>query len=276
MRLIFGILFIPFILMPCFAAQPVKPKDTVSQTSSKAVKSSNTKSSKPAKVVTKSQKKPSLRTEAEFSGFSSDVSDQLYGRINITGINTGKKWWIKAGHGFTQSRTYNKDKINKTNVFTYNLDTEYRRDGKNGYSFVSSLINTKYPSVYKNIHDDVSGYYMLSAGHGKTLSPGVECEAALAYITVHKDTIERHIGIVYALRLKTPLSSSTTLDSDMHFVDPLTNNGFVDSRVNLTYKLTQALSMRLTYTVNNILGTALYRSDWDKSARVMLVFSRGR
>lgn len=196
--------------------------------------------------------------------------------MNITSMAERRKWWLKAGYGFTQSRTYSKTKIYKTDVFTYNLDTEYRRDRKKGYQFVSGLMNTKYPSAYKNHPNDVSGYYMVSVGHGKTISPGIECEAALAHVTVHKETVERHIGMVYALRLKTPINRSTILDSDMHFIDPWTKKSLVDSRINLTYKLTQALSMRLTYATNNIVGTALYRSDWDKSVRVALVFSRGK
>lgn len=275
MKLIVGILLVTCLFTPCFAAQPTELNTATTSSSNKAVKPSDPKAASPTKTAAKAPK-PTLRTEAEFSGFSSDVTDQFYGRINVTGTNTSRKWWVKAAHGYTQSRTYGKTKINKTNVFTYSLDSEYRRDRKNGYQFVSGLVNTKFPSAYTNIHNDVSGYYMFSAGRGKTLSPGMECEAALAYVTVHKETIERHIGIVYALRFKTPLNPSTTLDSDMHFVDPWTHNSFVDSRVNLTYKLTQALSMRLTYATNNILGTALYRSDWDKSVRATLVFSRGK
>lgn len=260
---------------------PVVPSFAVQQTTSaanpadaKAVKT--TTQAIPKRPAKSPSPKQSFKTEAEFSGFSSDVTDQLYSRLNVTKLTANRKWWIKAGYGYTQSRTYGKTKINKTNVFTYNLDSEYRRDKKNGYQFISGLLNTKYPSTYKNMPDDVSGYYMFSVGRGKALSPGIECEAALAQVTVHRETTDRHIGVVYALRLKTPLNSMTTLDSDMHFIDPWTNRNFVDSRINLTYKLTQALSMRLTYAANNIVGTALYRSDWDRSVRVALVFSKGK
>ncbi|MCE5321778.1 hypothetical protein LLG46_00520 [bacterium] len=251
-----------FVLSPCYADQAKQSSATPAP-----------KSTSQPKSAAKSTKS-SLRTEAELSGFSSDVSDQFYSRINVTNVAAPRKWWIKAGYGFNQSRTYSQTKIYKTNVFTYNLDTEYRHDGKNGYKFISGLLNIKYPSSYKNLPHDVSGYYMFSVGRGKTLSPGIECEVALAQVTVHKQTVDRHIGIVYALRSKTPLNPSTTIDSDMHFIDPLTSRSLMDSRINMTYKLTKTLSMRLTYTVNNIVGTALYRSDWDKSVRAALVFSR--
>jgi hypothetical protein len=267
LKVVVGILLVICVVPPCFSSQTVQTDAT---SPAKEVKPAVQQTAKPAA----SKPKSTLRTEAELSGFSSDVTDQFYSRVNVTKLTPGRKWWVKAGYGFTQSRTYDKTKINKTNVFSYTLDSEYRRDRKNGYDFISGLMNIKYPSTYKNLPNDVSGYYMFSIGRGKTISKGIEGEVALARVTVHKETVDRNIGIVYALRFNTPLNTSTTLNCDTHFVDPFTNRNLVDSRINLTYKLTQSLSMRLTYAANNIVGTALYRSDWDKSVRVALVFSR--
>lgn len=270
MKEIFVILLLTWIVSPCFSDQTVQANANSPAKETKPAVQQTSSAVKPAA----SKPKPALKTEAELSGFSSDVTDQFYSRVNVTKLNSSRKWWVKAGYGYTQSRTYGLTKISKTNVFSYTLDSEYRRDRKNGYDFISGLMNLKYPSTYKNLPHDVSGYYMFSVGRGKTISKGIEGEIALARVTVHKETVDRHIGIVYALRFNTPLNSSTTLSSDTHFVDPWTNNNLVDSRINLTYKLTQSLSMRLTYAANNIVGTALYRSDWDRSVRVALVFSR--
>ena len=116
---------------------------------------------------------------------------------------------------------------------------------------------------------------MFTAGYGKTIFPGLDCEVALADITQEKETIEHRITPVYSLRMKTPLSDALTLDSDTHVVQPWSEDSMVDSRVNLTYKLTSALSMRFTYVANNIMGSNLQKAnDWDKSVRLALVFSR--
>lgn len=264
---------------PCLSAKP--SSSTPAKAPALTVKPKQPKATPPGAVkpagATKAARasKTAPRTEAEISGLSTETSEQLYGRLNLSRMSGRKKWWFKTGYGFTKSRTYGKTRVNETDVTHFNLDAAYRRDGKNNYRFISGLANIKRRSPYTSAYGDGYGYYMLSAGYGRTLFPGLDCEAALAEITQHKRTItDRRITPVYTLRLKSALTPSVTLDSDTHFAQPWTQDSLVDSRINLTYRLTSALSMRLTYVANNILGTALARSDWDKSFRISLVFGR--
>jgi hypothetical protein len=213
-----------------------------------------------------------IRTEGEISGLSSETSDQLHGRLNLSQITPRKQWWIKTGGGLSVSRTIGKKKVSETDVSTFNLDTEYRLKGKNSYQFVSAVVNTKTRSPHASSYYDDAGYYMLSAGCGKTILPGIDLEAAMAYITQDRGDVNRRMTPVYSLRFKTPLNPSMTLDSDTLLVEPWADDNLVDSRVNLTYKFTPNLGMRFSYIANNILGGSLNRTEWDKTFRISLVF----
>lgn len=226
----------------------------------------------PAKAAQRLPRKP-LRTEAEISGLTSETSDQIHGRLSFSNTTPRRQWWIKTGYGFTTSRTYGRTKIQETDVSTFNLDTEFRQKGQNSYRFISAVANLRNRSPHTSSYFDKSGYHMISAGYGRTILHGVDCEIALAHITQQRGSVDRRVTPVYTLRMRSPLSSSMTLDCDTHLVQPWAEDSLVDSRANLTYKLTPALSMRLTYVANNILGTALTRSsEWDKSFRISLVF----
>jgi len=231
--------------------------------------------SKSATATRTAAAKQGVRTEAEVSALSSETSDQLHARLNLTRTTPVRQWWIRTGGGFSKSRTIGKKKVNETDISTFSLDTEYRRNGKNSYQFVAAAANKKSRSPRSSAYYDESGYYMLSAGYGRTILPGVDLEAAAAYITRNRGDIDRRLTPVYSLRLKTPLSSSMTLDSDTLIAEPWTPDSLVDSRINLTYKLSSNLGMRLSYVANNILGGSLSKTEWDKTFRIALVFGRG-
>ncbi len=233
---------------------------------------------KPASVPStakpgKSKPKATIRTEAEISGLTSETSDQLYGRINFTRLFGIRQWWVRAGYGITRTRTYNKKNVNETELGTFTLDAQYRRDHGSSYRFISAAANIRNRSPHSSVYDDRSGYYMLSSGYGQRLMPGLDGEFALAKITRYETAADERITPVYSLRLKTPLSSAMVLDGDSHFVQPFSDDPLVDSRINLTYKLTSAVSMRLTYVANNMLRPVVTKTGWDKSFRVSLVFS---
>lgn len=272
------------LLAPCLAAEPAAstnqpPTPTAKPKQSKAPASGSKPAltAKPATktVAAKPAVKNPLRSEAEMSGFTSESSDQLYGRLNFTKITPQRKWWVKTGGGLTISRTFTKTKTQESQISSFNLDAQYRRDSKNGYRFLSATSNIKNRKPHTSSQYDQAGYYMFAAGYGKTIWPGMDCEIALAQFTQQRGDVDRRITPVYTLRMRSPLTSSLTLDSDTHLVEPWTEDNLVDSRVNLTYKLTSAMSMRFTYIANNILGGTLVKSTtWDKSFRVSLVFSR--
>jgi len=212
------------------------------------------------------------RTEAEISALTSETSDQLYGRINITRMAGKSGWWIRTGYGVTKTRTYSTKKVNETEIGTFNLDSQYRRDRGKDYTFISAVATIRNRSPHSSVYRDKTGYYMLSAGVGKTVMPGLEGELALAKITRYEDEIDHRITPVYSLRLKTDLSDSMILDGDTHLVQPFTEDTLVDTRVNLTYKLNSSLSLRFTYVANNMLSLLQERTGWDRSFRISLVF----
>lgn len=273
-----------FLLTPCAADEqkpnnssnaPVSTKKQVQtnkSTSSNASKPNDPSKAIPAKPIQRKRKNPSRR-EAEISALTSETSDQLHGRLIFVNTTPQRQWWIKTGGGYTTSRTYGRTRVQQTDVSSFNLDTEYRQMYKNTYRFVAAVANYRYRSPHSLNYFDKSGYHMLSAGYGKTVLPGIDCDVALAQITQHRGDVDRRITPVYTLSVRKPLTSSLTLDTDTHLVRPWAEDSLVDSRINLTYKLTQALSLRLTYVANNILGSALTKaSGWDNSFRVSLVF----
>ena len=256
------------------AAQSVEKADSPTQTA--APKPSSSKSSGTASSAKTTQRAPvkPLRTEAELSGFTSETSDRLQGRISLVNTQKNRQWWIKTGYGQTKSRTYYATRTHETTVSTFNLDSEYRSIGKDSYRFVSAAAHLRARSPHSSSYYDNSGYHLISAGYGKKIMNGTDLELAIAHIAQRRDDVERSLAPVCSLRIKTPLSSAMNFDSDIHMMQPGSADFLIDSRSNLTYKLSPAVRLRLTYVLNNILGSTLTRSrDWDKSLRLSLVFT---
>lgn len=238
-----------------------------------------TPAAKPAKSTgaaraAKPKAETTKRTEVELSGVTSETSDQLHGRVNLTRLDGEYQWWLRTGYGITKTRTYTTKSVNETDLDTFTLDAQYRRDHGRGYRFVSAAANVRRRSPHSSVYFDKSGYYMVLGGVGRSVTPALEAELALAKITRYEEQVDNRITPVYSLRLRTDLTNAVVLDGDSHFVQPFSNDPLVDARVNLTYKLTPAVSLRLTYVANNMLRHQLTRTGWDKSFRVSLVFSR--
>lgn len=250
------------------SAKKAAPADTATKQATR-LSAAGAKSIAPKSKVTS-------RTEAEISALTSETSDQLHGRVNVSRMAGRSGWWIRAGYALTKTRTYSAKKVNETEVGTFSLDSQYRRDGGHKYTFISAVATIRNRSPHSSIYGDKTGYYMLSAGIGKTVMPGLEGELALAKITRYEDETDHRITPVYSLRLKTDLTDSMVLDGDTHLVQPFTEDTLVDTRVNLTYKFTPSLSIRLTYVANNMLSPVQERTGWDRSFRISLVFGSSR
>lgn len=284
------ILLTACLLGPCFADQqaesapaevsseaPAKKAKEPTDKTTPTTKSTATKTSSSSKSGTtaaaKTPAKP-LHTEAELSGFTSETSDRLQGRISLVNTQKERQWWIKTGYGQTKSRTYYSSRTHETTVSTFNLDSEYRSIGKDSYRFISAAAHLRTRSPHSSSYYDNSGYHLVSAGYGKKIMNGTDLEIALAHIAQRRDDTERRLAPVCSLRIKTPLSSAINFDSDIHMMQPGSADYLIDSRSNLTYKLTPAVRLRLTYVLNNILGSQMTKSpDWDKSLRLSLVFT---
>lgn len=236
---------------------------------------------KPATTATTKAAKPkpktSFRTEAELSALTSETSDQLHGRINLTRVAPGRQWWIKTGYGVQKTRTYSKKSVNETDIDTLTLDAQYRQSrGRGSYVFVAAAANIRNRSPHTVTYGDKTGYYMLTSGWGRTVAPGLEGEIALAKITRYEEEDDERVTPVYSLRLTRDLNDSMVLSGDTNFVQPFSEDPLVDSRVNLTYRFSPSVSMRMTYIANNMLTPVLSKTGWDKSLRVSLVFGHTR
>lgn len=156
----------------------------------------------------------------------------------------------------------------------YDLDTYFRLNSSNAYRFASFVAGSRKRTPVSSSYYDSSDFRMLSAGYGRSVLPGVDLEASIAHIVREKEGTDDRITPMYTIRMKKPVSTSVVMDADVHLIQPFSENALVDSRMNLTYRFTPTLSMRLTYVANNVLGTTLTRHEWDKLFRVSLVFSR--
>lgn len=222
-------------------------------------------------------------TEFELNAFTSKISDHFTGRINLLRDNRIQRIWLRTGYSFGRSRTYSKTKVNETDLSTFTADLGLRlSSGKEGYRFIRVAAN--YRTREPNLRDypKKAGYYMFAVGLGKTLFSVLESEISLASVAkINREGFtERSLVPVYNFGLKVPLTSDTTLDGDLRFIEPFTDNPLTDIRLNLTYKLTSSLSLRLSYLANNMLNNLLIpitsrpETDWDKSFRMSLVFSK--
>lgn len=214
------------------------------------------------------------RIEMEFSGFTSELYDQLSTRLNISRSNGPRKWFLKAGYGLSEFRSYGGGKVYPTNANTYTLDSQYRAEGEKNYRFIYAVAGLRNRTPPEGVYTPRSDFSLLGVGVGKAVLPGLESEFALANITTHNNKTERQVNMVYSLRSKLGITQAMTLDGHAYFVRPFAEGALVESLTNLTYKLTPSLSMRLTYVANNMLKPAMSRTGWDKSVRLSLVFAR--
>lgn len=271
----FAIILAACLLTPCRAAEPTAPTTTPKKPAvGKTTAAKRAAAAKPTASPKPVRPKNALRTEAELSGFTSETSDAFHGRLNLTKATAAQKWWVRTDYGYSTSRNFGKTKITESTVSGYNLDAAYRRNSKNAYSVLALIAGSKKRAPHASTYYDSAGFRMVSAGYGRAVLPGVELEAAVAHITREKDTEDTRITPLYTARLKKPINPSVTVDADVHLVQPFSENSLVDSRMNLTYRFTPTLSMRLTYVANNLLGTTLTKREWDKVFRVSLVFAR--
>lgn len=218
--------------------------------------------------------KSALHTEAEISGLTSETTDQFYTRLNLRKAGGPRTWYVRAGYGLTKTRTYSGTRTNETEVGTCTVDSQYRSDRKSDYRFVSAVANIRNRSPYSVAYGDKSGYYMVSVGSGRKLMPGIDIELSLADVATFDDVTDRKVTLVSSLRWTNNLTDAVSLTGHAYLVQPTSPNMLLDSRMDLTYKFSPAVSMRFSYVANNLLKPIQTRSGWDKSFRVSLVFSR--
>lgn len=253
----------------------VQGQPAAADTTTAAKPASKPTAQKPsAKAKPLAKAKQSSRIDLEVAGMTSETTDQVYSRFSLNRRNGPAQWFLRSGYSVTRTKTYSKDKVNTTELDTTTLDAQYRRDRRQTYNFVSAAANIRNRSPYSRAYGELTGYYLMSAGVGRKLITGLEGELALAAIHRYDDGGLTEYRPTYTLRLRSPITSSIMLDGESNFVEPFGDNTIVDSRLNLTYKFTEALSMRLTYIANNLLVPITNRTGWDKSFRVSLVFSR--
>lgn len=277
LKLVLSLILAACLLAPCHAEETAAPPTTT--TKPKAAKTTATKASATKAATSKTAatkpavKKRPLRTEAELSGYASETADSYYGRISLVHTSPKQNWWIKTAYRDTTSRSYGKTRVTENNISGYDLDTYYRANNKNAYRFASFVAGNRKRTPASSAYYDSSDFRMLSVGYGRPILPGVELETAIAHIAREKNGTDDRVTPLYTIRVQKPVSTALALTADVHLVQPFSDNTLVDSRMNLTYKFTPSLSMRLTYVANNVLGTTLTKHEWDKLFRVSLVFS---
>lgn len=283
MKTLLAILLSLLISHCCLAAEPAattpapKPKATkpggakpaTPKTDATAKPATAPKNTAAAKVV---RPRTGLRTEAEISGFASETSDSYYGRVSLIHTSRKQNWWVKTAYRDTTSRNYGK-KVTENNISGFDLDAYYRRNKNKTYSFASLVAGNRKRTPASAAYYDSSDFRMFSVGYGKSILPGLEVETAIAHVAREKGVADERIAPLYTIRVRKPVSTAVTMDADVHLIQPFSEDALVDSRMNLTYRFTPTLSMRLTYVANNVLGTTLTKREWDKLFRVSLVFS---
>lgn len=202
---------------PAPATKTPAAKDAAPTTQNQPAKAETPKPAKPVVTPVKS----TFKTEAEISGLTSETTDQFYTRINLRKTGGPKNWYLRAGYGATKTRTYSGNKTYETDIGTYTLDGQYRVDGKRDYKFISATANIRTRSPYTVTYGDKSGYYLVSAGLGRKLMPGLEGELSIANIATYDDETEHKISPVYSLRWVNNLTSAMSLTGHAYIVSPL-------------------------------------------------------
>ncbi|MGB9619783.1 MAG: hypothetical protein ACPL7K_05180, partial [Armatimonadota bacterium] len=100
-------------------------------------------------------------TEFEVSAYTSEIADQINGRINLSRTNSRASSWLRTGYGFARSRTFSKNKVNETELGTLNLDAGLKRGDGKSYRFAEMVarVRTRKPNLKG--YPERSGYGML-------------------------------------------------------------------------------------------------------------------
>ena len=225
------------------------------------------------KPKTPKPKKPAItRTfETQFSGFTSEDAEALYGRLTLQETRAPKNWYIRGA--FNRTATKNGT---SSHVTTQRFDSrlEHMRPTKE-YTVWTGVLSRRDRHVGSR-QPNTSGYHFLSYGIGKQLDPKTKGDIGLGLLDVYDEEGGAEPAVVASIRVKKPLGKSLSLDGDTLILQPTgkLSSTKVDSDLGLTHAFAPGLSLRLSWSVNNLIRPIRSSNEWDSIIRLSISYRR--
>ena len=95
-------------------------------------------------------------------------------------------------------------------------------------------------------------------------------------LTIYDDGEAAKPALNCSIIASKPLSKSLTFDARILALQPMDklSDTKVDSEIGLSYALTQGLSLRLSWSANNVLRNVSAEKDWTSNKRLTLSFNK--
>lgn len=215
-----------------------------------------------------------IYSSVSLNALTAETYDQIYNSIYHTETSRYRKLKLTGSFGKTMIRSFIGDTVLRTKVAAYTFDTQYRKDLKKSYRFVSA--NGSITSIIpgSSAYPSPSGYYSIAVGVGRRIAPNIDGEVGLGHVKVYTQDVETKLTPVYAMRMTRQLSSTLKLNSDIQIINPFESESLIDSHVDMNYQLTKSIGLTLSYKLNNITAPYTTHTGWDKVLRMLVTFSR--
>jgi len=219
------------------------------------------------------KKPPITRTvETQLSGFTSQDADQLYARLALQETRAQRSWYVRGAI----SRTVTKNG-STSSVITSKLDSRLEHSaGAKSYSVWTGVLSGRDRDYSTKQNDQRSGYEFLSYGYGRQLGAKAKGDIGLGVLKVWDDETSTRPSVVFSVRGRHPLNKSLTFESDTLLIQPLDalRSTKIDSDLALAHELAPGLSLRLGWSLNNLIRSIHNNREWDSIVRLSISYRR--
>jgi hypothetical protein len=256
------------------------------QTANPPVKQANQKSAGPAsgsptkstsaKKVPAAPVKPAPPAitrifETQLSGFTSQDAQYLYTRISLQDTRKTQTWYVRGALNLTQTRSGK----SHSDVSTSKIDARLEHlTSPDTYSVVTGVLSSRNRDSAGTKNDRESGYQFLSFGYGRMLGPKAKADIGMGALQVFDDGDNVEPALMCAIRGRRPLSKVLSWDSDVLVLQSMgsLSDTKIDAEVGLTHDLSPGLSLRMAWTLNNLVRSINSNREWDSGVRASISY----
>lgn len=228
----------------------------------------------PSKARPEPKKPAFTRTVVtQLSGFTSQDADQLYARLSLQEEKPKQNWYIRGA----MSRTVTKNVNANSYVITSKLDSRLEHiTTPEAYTVCTGVLSRRDRDYAGSKRDRRSGYGFLSYGFGRQLSPKTKADAGMGLLKVWDGDEGTKPALMVSVRGRHPLSKSLAFESDTIVIQPMdaVRSTRVDSDLALVHELSPGLSLRLGWSLNNLVRSVHMDREWDSIVRLSISYRR--
>ncbi len=255
----------------CIAAETSQPAvQTTQQSTSSKTKPATSKKAETAPV--KPPKPAVTRTfETQLSGYTSQDAESLYTRLSLQENRKKQLWFIRGSLSLTETKS---GKYHPR-VTTSKIDSRLERlQSPKSYSVLTGVLSSRDRDASNPKNARHSGYQFLSYGFGRVLGPRAKGDIGLGMLEVFDDNEGIKPALMLAVRGIQPLTESLSWESDVILLQPVDRiqSTRIDSELGLVHSLSPGLSLRLTWTLNNLIRSVNTNREWDSGVRLSISY----